>query len=145
MRFTKNSAGKISSRVAQVIALSGVIAMAACQDATGPEEISTAQPSMRLTVSQESKDELATLSANLDDFTGWSLVALPDGDVKLNIIGTLNGLKGHLKAANTRLCQQDVTDARAWFASLTETQQVEVGAIGVALDVIQAGLDKAGQ
>jgi hypothetical protein len=145
MRFTKNSTGKISSRVAQVIALSGVIAMAACQDATGPEEISTAQPSMRLTVSQESKDELATLSANLDDFTGWSLVALPDGDVKLNIIGTLNGLKGHLKAANTRLCQQDVTDARAWFASLTETQQVEVGAIGVALDVIQAGLDKAGQ
>jgi hypothetical protein len=145
MRITTSSAGSFSSRVAQTLVLSGVIATAACQEATGPEEIAPAEPSLRAAVSQEAKDELASLSDNMDDFTGWSLVALPDGKGKTNIVGVLNGLKGHLKAGKLAMCQQDVTDARSWFASLSEQEQTEVGAIGVALDLIQAGLDKAAQ
>jgi len=119
--------------------------MAACQDATGPEEIATAtlNPEMRLT--KEGVDELKALGDNLDDITGWSLLALGDSPAKGQIVGLLNGMKGHLASGKLAVCQQDVTDARAWFNSLTEVQQTEVGAVGIALDVIQAGLDKAAQ
>jgi hypothetical protein len=143
MRFTTNSTGKPLSRVAQVIALSGVIAMSACQDVTGPEEVVSAANVPQLRTTQAAQDELKGLADNLDDITGWSLVALTDGDSKGRIVGLLNGLKGHLAAGKIAVCQQDVTDARAWFASLTEVQQTELGAIGVTLDVVQSGLDNA--
>jgi len=118
--------------------------MAACQDATGPEEVvATAGPQLRMT--QEGVDELKSLSTNLDDITGWSLLALGDDPAKGKIVGLLNGMKGHLASGKLAMCQQDITDARAWFTSLTEVQQIEVGAVGVALDVIQAGIDKAAQ
>ena len=115
--------------------------MAACQDATSPEEVKAA-PELRMS-SQSSNDELGTLSTNLDDMTGFSLAALPDGNGKANIVGVLNGLKGHLKSGSIAACQQDVNNARAWFGGLTDVQKVEVGSVGLALDVIQAALDGA--
>ena len=80
---------------------------------------------------------------NLDDMTGFSLAALPDGNGKANIVGVLNGLKGHLKSGSIAACQQDVNDARSWFGGLSDVQKVEVGSVGLALDVIQAALDGA--
>ncbi len=130
-------------RFAQIIALSGVIAMAACQDATAPEEV-TKVPELRLGQSAAS-DALGTLSSNLDDMTGFSLAALPDSKGKANIVGVLNGMKGHLKSGSIAACQQDVTDARTWFGSLSDVQKVEVGHVSLALDVIQAALDEAGK
>ena len=128
------------TRVIQILAMSGVIAVAACQDATAPEEVKAA-PELRM--SQQSSDALGTLSSNLDDFTGFSLAALPDGNGKANIVGVLNGLKGHLKSGSIAACQQDVDNARSWFNGLSDTQKVEQGSVGLALDVIQAALDGA--
>jgi hypothetical protein len=131
------------SRVSPAV-LCGVVVLAACQDATGPENVDAVPQALRF--SQESvRDEIASLASNLDDFTGWSLAALPDAKGKANIVGILSGLKGHLNSGRISACQQDVTDARAILGSLSEVQQVEVGSIGVALDVIQAALDKASQ
>ena len=137
MRIISTSA----ARLYQIIALTGVITIAGCQDATAPEEIQKAGPELRL--SQQSSDALGTLSSNLDDFTGFSLAALPDGNGKANIVGVLNGLKGHLKSGSIAACQQDVDNARSWFNGLSDQQKVEQGAVGLALDVIQASLDGA--
>jgi hypothetical protein len=146
MLVTTRSAKILSSRFAQVFALSGVIAMAACQDATAPEEIKPAQAPAELRMTQgAAQDELSSLASNLDDATGWSLIALTDDVKKGKIVGLLNGLKGQLASGKIAACQQSVTDARSWFASLTEQEQTEVGAVGVALDLIQSTLDKASQ
>ena len=131
-------------RGAQVIALSGMMTMAACQDVTAPEKIETAAPST-LSFSQASADELANLGSNLDDMTGWSLAALPDARGKTNIVGILNGLKGHLASGRIAACQQDITDARAFLGSLSQNEQTEIGGVGVTLDLIQSALDKASQ
>jgi len=145
MRIPTTTANQtFSLRAVQHVVLCGVFAMAACQDVTAPEKVEAVAPELRM--SQESaKDEIASLASNLDDFTGWSLAALPDAKGKANIVGILNGLKGHLNSGKITACQQDVTDARAILGSLSEVEQVEVGSIGVALDVIQAALDKASQ
>ena len=145
MRSTTTTANKdFYLRAARHVVLCGVFALAACQDVTAPQQVEAVGPELRM--SQESaRDEIASLAANLDDFTGWSLAALPNGQGRANIVGILNGLKGHLNSGRIDVCQQDVTDARAILGSLTEVQRTDVGAIGVALDVIQATLDKAAQ
>ena len=145
MRTTTTTANKdFYLRAARHVVLCGVFAMAACQDVTAPEEVAAVPQALSFS-QQSAKDEIASLASNLDDFTGWSLAALPDAKGKANIVGILNGLKGHLNSGKIAACQQDVTDARAILGSLDEVQQTEVGSIGVALDVIQAALDKASQ
>lgn len=143
MRVMSSSAKNFRSRIAQLIALSGVIAMAACTDVTAPDEKGMAAPELRL--SQTSTDELSTLSSDLDDMTGWSLITLAQGDARTGIIGILNGLKGHLASGKIAACQDDVTQGRAWYASLTDAQQSEQGNISVTLDLIQSVLDQASQ
>lgn len=124
------------------VTLSAVTALA-CEDATAPEQAaSTVEQAPRFAQSA-SGDLLSSLGSNLDDMTGWSLAALPDSKGKANIVAILNGLKGHLNSGRIDACQQDVTDARAILGSLTDVQQVEVGHVGVALDLIQAALDSA--
>jgi hypothetical protein len=132
-------------RLARVIALSGVIAIAACQDATAPDEIAPAEAPAALSLTQNSADELSSLSSNLDDMTGWSLAGFADARGKQNIIGVLNGLKGHLASGKIDACQQDVDAARDWFSKLSENDQTELGGIGVTLDLIQQALNKASQ
>jgi len=131
------------ARVARAaVAAGGLLAIAACQDATAPEKVEAA-PSLRL--SQTSGNVMAGLGDNLDDMTSWSLVALPDGDGHTNIVGLLNGLKGHLKSGKVAACQQDIADARAFLGTLTDVQQVEVGQVGVALEYIKSALDSISQ
>ena len=131
------------SRIAQLIALGGAITAAACTDATAPKEI-VVPKAATLSVAQ-SGDELGSLSASLDDMTGWSLASLTDDQGHANIVGILNSLKGHLKGGKIAASQQDVADARAFLESLSEQKRVETGAVGVTLDLIQATLDKASQ
>jgi hypothetical protein len=143
MRIPLDTQPSFRLHAIRLIVLSGTIALAACEDTTAPEETApTLQQNPRL-AQAASSDLLASLSSNLDDMTGWSLAALPDGKGKANIVGILNGLKGHLNSGRIDACQQDVTDARAILGLLTEVQQVEVGHVGLALDVIQAALDGA--
>jgi len=145
MSFVSFSSQRSRTRIAQIIALSGVVAMAACQDATGPDEIAPAEAPTALSLAQNSADELGSLSANLDDITGWSLAGFSDEKGKQNIIGVLNGLKGHLASGKIAACQADVDLARDWFSKLSENDQVEIGGIGVTLDLIQQALNKASQ
>lgn len=126
------------------VVLCGGFAMAACQDVTAPEKVEATPQVLGLTLGSAT-DEIASLASNLDDFTGWSLAALPDAKGKASIVGILSGLKGHLNSGKIAACQQDVTDARLILGSLSAVEQVEVGSIGVALDVIQAALDRASQ
>ncbi len=135
-----------TSRIAQVLALGGAITTAACKDATAPKKIETPQTLALSSLAQSAAvDDLGNLSSSLDDMTGWSLASLPEGKSRENIVGILNGLKGHLKSGKIEACQQDVADARSFLASLSEQQRVESGAVGVTLDLIQSALDKASQ
>jgi hypothetical protein len=145
MRITTTTGNhSVRLRAVRHVVLCGVFTLAACQDVTAPEKVEAVPQALSLS-QQSAQDELASLASNLDDFTGWSLAALPDAKGRTNIVGILNGLKGHLSSGKIAACQQDVTDARAILGSLTEVQQIEVGSVGVALDVIQAALDKASQ
>ena len=143
MRIASDTKSRVGFTATRLVMLSGVIALAACENPTAPEEAAaTFEQAPRLTQSA-SGDLLATLGSNLDDMTGWSLTALPDGNGKANIARILSGLKGHLQSGKADACQQDVTDARVILASLSGVQQVEAGHVGLALDVIQAALDGA--
>jgi hypothetical protein len=139
MHFTPGFGQTLRLRVVQLIALSGVFALGACEDVTAPQK-QTAIP-IEVRLSQSASDKLESLGSSLDDMTGWSLVALPDGQGRANIIALLTGLKGHLNSKRIDACQQDITDARAFLGSLTEVEQVEIGHVGLALDVVQAALD----
>ena len=103
----------------------------------------TTAPELRLT--QERRTSSVVWGSSLDDMTGWSLAALPNAQGKANIVGILNGLKGHLASGKIAACQQDVADARAILGSLSLNEQVEIGGVGATLDLIQAALDKASQ
>ena len=132
------------SRVARMIALSGVITTGACHDATGPQ---SATPAKTLAVAPSQSaatiDELTSLSSSLDDMTNWSLASLSDSKGRESIVGILNGLKGHLKSGKIEACQEDVTAARGFIESLNEQEQIEIGAVGVTLDLIESALDRA--
>src|SRR5258706_4650174 len=132
------------SRIAQLIALGGAITTAACTDATAPKQI-VAPKAATQSVGQWEGDELGGLGASLDDMTGWSLASLTDDQGHANIVGILNSLRGHLKSGKIAASQQDVADARAFIESLSEEKRVDIGAVGVTLDLIQATLDKTSQ
>lgn len=144
MRITLDSNKTFRLRIAQVIALSGVFALAGCQDVVAPDKVTSGPQSLRLTT-MAAADELASLSSSMDDMTGWSLVALPDAEGKTKIVELLAGLKTHLASGEIAACQQDVVDGRTILGALSPVEQVDVGAVGVTLDVIQLVLDKASQ
>jgi hypothetical protein len=140
MRITSYSAQTFRSRITRVVAMASVISLAACQDVTGPESEAAVPSELRLAQSA-STVELASLGNSLDDMTGWSLATLQDNNQRGNIVGVLNGMKGHLKSGNTSLIQQDVTQARGILTSLTDVQQVELGPVTLTLDIVQKALD----
>jgi hypothetical protein len=88
-------------------------------------------------------DQLKEFGLDMDSMTGWSLSTFSDGQSRAQIVGILNGLKGHLASGRIDACQDDVTQGRAWYASLAETEQLEQGNISVTLDLIQSVLDQA--
>jgi hypothetical protein len=132
------------SRVAQALALGGVITTGACKDATAPGQVETVE-APALLLAQSPVEELGDLSSSLDDMTGWALASLPEGQDRVRIVGILDGLRGHLKSGKIAASQQDVSEARGILESLSEQEQVEIGAVGVTLDLIQSALDKASQ
>jgi hypothetical protein len=135
---------KFRTRIAQVLALGGVITTASCKDVSAPEK-SFEAPAPTLAQSVAVGDELGGLSSSLDDMTGWSLASMTEGESRVKIVGILNGLRGHLKSGKIAAIQQDVADARAFLESLSDRERIELGAVGVTLDVIQSALDKASQ
>ena len=135
---------RVMIRAAQLVAASAVLVVfAACSEPTAPDAAQIAAPV--LTAPSASTSALKDLSASLDDMTGWSLITLTDGQTRTNIVGILNGLKGHLASGKIAACQDDITQGRAWYASLSDSEQGEQGNISVTLDLIQSVLDSASQ
>ena len=132
------------SRVAHALALGGVITTGACRDVTAPGQVETAE-APALLLQPAAVDELGSLSSSLDDMTGWALVSLPDGPNRVKIAGILDGLRGNLKSGKIAASKRDVLVARGILESLSEQERVEIGAVGVTLDLIQSALDKASQ
>lgn len=130
----------LSLRAARLVIVGSVIVLAACQDATAPEP--TIQRDLAPMMSQAAASPLAQLGASLDDMTGWSMSAMRDAVQQAKLQGTLGGLKGHLNSGKVALIQQDVTAARSVLESLDIVSQVELGQVGLALDVVQAELNK---
>jgi hypothetical protein len=135
---------KFRTRIAQVLALGGVITTASCKDVSAPEK-SLEASALTLAQSVTVGDELGGLGSSLDDMTGWSLASMTEGESRVKIVGILNGLRGNLKSGKIAAIQQDVADARAFLESLSDRERIELGAVGVTLDVIQSALDKASQ
>jgi hypothetical protein len=135
---------KFRTRIAQVLALGGVITAASCKDVSAPEK-SLEASALTLAQSVTVGDELGGLGSSLDDMTGWSLASMTEGESRVKIVGILNGLRGNLKSGKIAAIQQDVADARAFLESLSDRERIELGAVGVTLDVIQSALDKASQ
>jgi hypothetical protein len=135
---------KFRTRIAQVLALGGVLTTASCKDVSAPEK-SLKAPDPTLSQSVAVGGELGGLSSSLDDMTSWSLASMPESESRVKIGGILNGLRGHLKSGKIAAIQQDVADARAFLESLSDRERIELGAIGVTLDVVQAALEKDSQ
>jgi hypothetical protein len=133
------------SRVAHALALGGVITTGACKDVTAPEQVETAEAPALALAQSAAVDELGGLSSSLEDMTGWALASLPDGENRVKIAGILDGLRGNLNTGKIAASRQDVIEARGILESLSEQERVELGAVGVTLDLIQSALDKASQ
>jgi len=146
MRMVPDSQ-KFRSRITQVIALGGVITTASCKDVSAPDKTTeTRALALAQSASQSAMvDELGGLSSSLDDMTGWSIASLPEGEGRVKIVGILNGLRGHLKSGKIAASQQDLADARGFLESLSDRERIELGAVGVTLDLIQSALDRASQ
>jgi hypothetical protein len=138
MRTAPSISFRFSTRVVPLVALCA--ALVSCEDATAPESVATGNPAS-LSLSQSSNDQLAQLGDDMDTMTGWSLVNLPDDRGRLKLVGLLNSLKAHLTAGKISACQDDVNDARSFLQSLTVNEQVELGGIGVTLDVVENAIN----
>src|SRR5205814_3488321 len=113
MRIVPDSQ-KFRSRLAQMLALGGVITTASCKDVSAPQK-TLETPVLTLSQSAAAGDELGSLGTSLDDMTAWSLASLPEGESRVKIVGIVNGLRGHLKSGKIQASQQDVSDARAFL------------------------------
>ena len=133
------------SRIAQLIALGGVVSTPACKDATAPEPAKAIAAHSPAFAQSVAFDKLGSLSASLDDMTAWSITSLGEGKGRDDIDAFLKDLKAQLKSGKIVETQKAVSDARAYIESLSEKERVEIGAVGVALDLIQSELNKASQ
>lgn len=127
-------------RIVPVVALCFV--MMSCEDATAPDPVVTGAPAA-LRLSASSNDQLGQLASDMETMTDWTLVDFPDARGRTNVVGLLQSLKGHLTAGKIEACQEDVNTIRNFLGTLTENEQVELGGIGVTLDVIENALDKS--
>ena len=118
------------------------ITLASCEDTTAPDPVAVGNPAS-LSFVQSANDPLRQLASDMETMTDWSLVDFPDARGRTNIVGILQSLKGHLTAGKIAACQEDVNTLRNFLGTLTENEQVELGGIGVTLDVVENALGKS--
>jgi hypothetical protein len=140
MHAVRHFSPRFSLRVAPVVAL--CFAMMSCESATAPDPVATGTPAS-LSLSQASGDPLGQLASDMATMTDWALVDFPDARGRTNVVGLLQSLKGHLAAGKIEACQEDVNTLRSFLGTLTENEQVELGGIGVTLDVVENALGKS--
>ena len=130
-------------RFVKVVGLSSAVGMAgACSDVTAPAPVEPSTMEVVAPVANENAARsMASLAGSLDDMTVWWMGSLEEGSQRGQFERMLAGLKGHLVSGKTQACLEDINEARGFLAKLSDKQQAETGALGVALDVIQATLE----
>ena len=141
MRLSLRARAGVSS-LTSLAALCSIIFLTSCEEPTAPQSNVDHAPSA-LSLSQASSDPLAQLGSEMDEMTSWSLLNFPDSRGRPKLVGILSSLQGHLTAGRTDACRDDINDARSFLQSLTENEQVELGGIGVTLDVVEYTLNKS--
>ena len=136
MVITLDSAQRFRSRIAQVIALSGVIAVAACQDAPTAPDVIASGPALRMSTSADA----AAIADWVVDATSWVTPSMVDPTNRGKLEGSINGLSGHLKANNTKQIKGDIAIIRSLISGGSEAEAVELGPIEVALCTIEQTL-----
>ncbi len=121
------------SRIARVIALSGVVGLFACEDATAPAEsddLGLSGPS--LAVAQTTP--LGMIGLSLMDATGWVLPSINSASKRLEMEAGLKSLANNLTIGNWDAARADVTKVRALRLSLDPVDEIEIGPVEVSLD-----------
>jgi hypothetical protein len=144
MRITPGSNQKFVLRMSQLVALSGSLALFACQDATSPEDAKSttlAAPSLIISIGNNTTP-LGEMGLTLVDATNWVLPSINSTEIRATMETTLQSLATHIGMGQYALAREDVTVARVLMTKLDVVDTAEAGPIGVSLDEIDAGLKK---
>jgi hypothetical protein len=145
MRIIMESNRHFLSRAASVLALSGVVALSACQDATSPEKVDSPTEIGALTPAAQvvANATVEETASTIVDATSWVLSSIEDADARANMASKIQAIADHAAAKQYTLARQDVTAARAIMSKLDEGQLTEIGPIDVSLFEIDAALKRA--
>jgi hypothetical protein len=135
-----------SFHVFGLLALCGVLAMSACQDATSPEnavtpsdKIETLTPAAQLAANASVED----IASTIVDATSWVYGSIEDVDARAGIAANIQAIETHVAAKQYSLARKDVTAARAIMSKFDEGQMTEIGPIDVSLSEIDGALKRA--
>ena len=127
------------ARIAQLIAMAGLFALAACQDAVAPDKEKSAIPDAPV-FAQNSQTALQMLGASLPASTDMFVAAVTDIGAKTAIQNYLKTLQNDLANNRTAAVKTDVATARAAIAAAPAAYSADLGAASVALDQIDLAL-----
>jgi len=128
------------ARVARVIvAMSGLLAITACQDAVAPDKAKDPIPDAPL-MTQNTQSALQMLGTALPYSTQMFVASVTDATAKARVQNFLNTLQSDLLNNKTGLIKQDVANARSGIAAAPASFQADLAAISVALDQIDLAL-----
>ena len=120
---------------ARAIALSGLVWIFACAEATSPENATESDPPTAEPTAPASSTQLQLIGSTLVDATDWVLVVMTDETARLKMRSAIGALAEHLVAGQNAQAKEDVSGLRAGLASLGDLAAA-LGPIGVALDQI---------
>ena len=127
------------ARVARVIvAMSGLLAFAACQDAVAPEK--PKDPALTPMFGQNAQTPLQMLGTTLPYSTDMFVASVTDPAVKSKIRSFLTTLRNDLASNKTSAVKNDVAVARAAIAAAPVDYTADLAAVSVALDQIDLAL-----
>ena len=130
----------IAARVARAIAISSVVAFGACTDTTAPQKVETPIP--ETPTAPASLTPLGLLGASLEDETTMFLTGMHDDTDRASLERSLKSLSADLISNDVPRSAEDVAAARRLINAVDDVQQVELGPISLALEVIELALNE---
>ena len=133
--------GRYGVRFSRLVAVSCVLGILACADATSPDDATDASEPASGPSGPVTSSQLQSIGATLVDATDWVLVAITDDDARLKVRSAISALAEHLVAGQNAQAKEDVNGLRAALVSLGDLGPA-LGPIGVALDQIDSEFGK---
>lgn len=131
-------------RIAQLTALSGSLALFACQDATSPDDAKSPElnaPNLITSIGNNTTP-IGDMGATLVDATSWVLPSINNGTIRASMKSTLQSMADHIAALQYALARKDVTTARDLMTKVDAIDYLEIGPVEVSVDEIDAGLKR---